>query len=155
MLFFPTAVKVKGYCFQERPCQCLLNKKSHPSSLALSLSLSSVSLRLERLVGLESMRGRSVCRRLLWSEVHHWHGPSAQPPPWQPTAALAKAPNPLLPTPSCLRRNASGPGTANTSPLFMRVFFFPYSFMDEDTPDHFCLCRFLFLALGCPACHFF
>lgn len=27
---------------------------------------------------------------LLWSEVHHWHHPSAQPLLWQPAAALAR-----------------------------------------------------------------
>lgn len=97
---FLTAVKVRDIVSREAGPVFTEQKEftTHPHSLPLSLlclsmsrslSLSSVcgprgSLQLERLVGLESMRGWSVWRRLLWSEVHHWHDPSASLRPGSP-----------------------------------------------------------------------
>lgn len=93
---FLTAVKVRDIVSREAGPVFTEQKEfaTHPHTLpllclSLSLSLSSVcgprgSLQLERLVGLESMRGWSVWRRLLWSEVHHWHDPSASLRPGSP-----------------------------------------------------------------------
>lgn len=79
----------EGYCFKGGRAGVYRTKGvHHPSSLSL-LCLSTMcgprgSLQLERSLGLESMRGWSVWRRLLWSEVHHWHDPSASLRPGSP-----------------------------------------------------------------------
>lgn len=82
--------------FQGRPLLCLQNKGGSPPILA-SVCGPWGRLQLECSVGLEWMRKWSVWRRLLWSEVHHWHDPIHQPPPWQPTVALANAPTRCYP----------------------------------------------------------
>lgn len=126
----------EGYCFSGgQACVYRTKEVHHPASLSpalfflcLSLYLSSVcgpqgSLQLEQLVGLEWMRGWSVWRRLLWSEVHHW----PIPPPASTLAARCspgKGPYPLLPIPSCLWRNAPGPRTLKMRPLFLFCLFF-------------------------------
>lgn len=56
----------------------------------------------------DSMRGWSVWCPLLWSEVHHWHHPSAQPPLWQPAQVLAR---PAANTAAAEWKNAAGPPT--------------------------------------------
>lgn len=152
----------EGYCFSGgQACVYRTKEVHHPASLSpalfflcLSLYLSSVcgpqgSLQLERLVGLEWMRGWSVWRRLLWSEVHHW----PIPPPASTLAARCspgKGPYPLLPIPSCLWRNAPGPRTLKMRPLFLfcLFFFFIFSFIALNIPDDFSVCWFLFMALG-------
>lgn len=136
---FLTAVKVRDivsvgarpvFTEQKRFTTQLLSLSLSPALffLCLSLYLSSVcgpqgSLQLERSVGLEWMRGWSVWRRLLWSEVHHW----PIPPPASTLAARCspgKGPYPLLPIPSCLWRNAPGPRTLKMRPLFLFCLFF-------------------------------
>lgn len=62
----------------------------------------------------DSMRGWSVWCPLLWSEVHHWHHPSAQPPLWQPAQVLARpAANPAAATATAAAewKNAVAPPT--------------------------------------------
>ncbi len=145
-----------GISFQGRPGLCLQNKRSSPPILTLSLSSVSRCLSLS----LQCVAREAACSSSGWLVWSRWEDgvcgavccglrftTGTIPPPASALAAHCspgKGPYPLLPIPSCLWRNASGPRTMNTTPLF--CFFFP--FMAEDTPNHPSLCWFLSIALS-------
>lgn len=131
VVFLP-AVKVRDSVSGEAGPVFTEQKEFTTHPLSLCVSLSAVcgprgSLQLERLVGLESMRGWSVWRRLLWSEVHHWHDPSASLRPGSPLQPwqrpLPAATHTVLSVEECIR-----PEDAECNTIVLRFF----SFMDED-----------------------
>lgn len=79
--------------------------------------------RLQWLAGLERMRGWSVRRRLLWSEVHHCHGPSASLRP-------GRGPYPPLPALSCMVQECLRTQEHAKCQIIVCVFFIPFRTMD-------------------------
>lgn len=89
------------------------------------------SLPLERSSGSESMRGWSVWRRLLWSEVHHWHDPPASLHPGSPLQPwhrpLPAAAHSELSVEECIR-----PADPECNTI---VFFFFFFFIHDREPN--------------------
>lgn len=120
----------EGYCFTGGRLR-LQNKRgvsAHPHSLppcpAFALVCGRRSRRrLQWLAGLERMRGWSVRRRLLWSEVHHCHSPSASLRP-------GRGPYPPLPALSCMVQECLRTQEHAKCQIIVCVFFIPFRTMD-------------------------
>lgn len=150
VVFLP-AVKVRDSVSGEAGPVFTEQKEFTTHPLSLCVSLSAVcgprgSLQLERLVGLESMRGWSVWRRLLWSEVHHWHDPSASLRPGSPLQPwqrpLPAATHTVLSVEECIR-----PEDAECNTIVLRFFFIHGWGSPPPPPKTISLCCFLCSAL--------
>lgn len=133
MLFSLTAVKVRDIVSREDGPVFTEQKEftTHPHSLSLSHTL---PLSLSR----QCVAREAACSSSGWLVWSRWEDgvcgavccglrftTGTIPPPASALAAHCspgKGPYPLLPIPSCLWRNASGPRTLNTSPLFFFYF---------------------------------
>lgn len=159
---FPHCGQGEGYCFSGgRACVYRTKEVRHPASLPLSSA--------SHFISLQCVAREAACSSSGWLVWSGWEDgvcgavccglrftTGTIPPPASTLAAHCspgKGPYPLLPIPSCLWRNASGPRTLKTRPLFLFCFtppspFFFFICAFECLRPSLCVCWSLFAWLS-------